>query len=212
VTTLYAGAIEYEIDGSTTTLTKHYDAGGQRVAVRNGASLNFLLNDHLGSTSIILKTNGALWGELRYSAWGETRYSNGSIVTDRQFTGQINDGDTGLYYYNARYYDPALHKFIQADTIVPDPNDPQTLNRFSYTNNNPVKYTDPTGHYVDQGEVGRGRCTAYTCATTTNPLLTDEAAVVVEKTLETVPKIYDAGVIVTRTVCEPCDMVATVYS
>jgi hypothetical protein len=70
VTTLYAGAIEYEINGSTTTLTKHYDAGGQRVAVRNGASLNYLLNDHLGSTSVILKTNGTLWGELRYSAWG----------------------------------------------------------------------------------------------------------------------------------------------
>ena len=144
MTTLYAGLVEYEIN--TSTLTKHYDAGGQRVAVRNGASLNYLLNDHLGSTSVILKTNGALWGELRYSAWGETRYSNGSIVTDRQFTGQINDGDTGLYYYNARYYDPALHKFIQADTIVPDPNDPQTLNRYSYVENNPIKYTDPTGH------------------------------------------------------------------
>jgi RHS repeat-associated protein len=149
VTTLYAGAIEYEIDGSTTTLTKYYDAGGQRVAVRNGASLNFLLNDHLGSTSIMLKTNGSLWGELRYSAWGETRYSNGNIVTDRQYTGQINDGATGLYYYNARYYDPALHKFIQADTIVPDPNDPQTLNRYSYVNNNPVRYTDPTGHEAE---------------------------------------------------------------
>ncbi len=126
------------------------------MAVRNGASLNYLLNDHLGSTSVILKTNGTLWGELRYSAWGETRYSNGTIVTDRQFTGQINDGATGLYYYNARYYDPALHRFIQADTIVPDPNDPQTLNRFSYTNNNPVRYTDPTGHYVDDG--GGGSC------------------------------------------------------
>ncbi len=117
VTTLYAGLIEYEINGSTTTLTKYYDAGGQRAAVRNGSSLNYLLNDHLGSTSVILKTNGTLWGELRYSAWGETRYSNGNIVTDRQFTGQINDGATGLYYYNACYYDPALHRFIQADTM-----------------------------------------------------------------------------------------------
>jgi RHS repeat-associated protein len=65
----------------------------------------------------MLKTNGSLWGELRYSAWGETPYSNGTIVTNRQYTGQINDGDTGLYY-NARYYNPALHHFIQADTIT----------------------------------------------------------------------------------------------
>lgn len=150
VTTLYAGLIEYEIDGSSTTLTKYYDVGGQRVAVRNGASLNFLLNDHLGSTSVMLKTNGTLWGELRYSAWGETRHASGNIVTDRQYTGQINDGDTGLYYYNARYYDPLLHKFIQADTIVPDPSNPQTLNRYAYVNNNPLKYIDPTGHETEQ--------------------------------------------------------------
>jgi len=58
------------------------------------ASLNYLLNDHLGSTSIIVKINGALWGELRYSAWGETHYSNGTIVTDGQYTEQINDGTT----------------------------------------------------------------------------------------------------------------------
>ncbi len=77
-------------------------------------------------------------------------------MTDRQFTGQVNDGATGLYYYNARYYDPTLHRFIQADTIVPDPSDPQTLNRYAYTLNNPVKYTDPTGHKVDDG--GGGGC------------------------------------------------------
>jgi RHS repeat-associated protein len=57
-------------------------------------------------------------GELRYSAWGETRYTSGTTPTDRQYTGQINDGDTRLYYYNTRYYDPALHRFIQTDTIV----------------------------------------------------------------------------------------------
>lgn len=98
-------------------------------------------------------------GELRYSAWGETRYTSGTTPTDRQYTGQINDGDTGLYYYNARYYDPALHRFIQADTIVPDPNNPQSLNRYSYTRNNPVKYTDPTGHWEEEGGGGdNGYC------------------------------------------------------
>ena len=52
-----------------------------------------------------------------------------------------------LYDYVARRYDPALARFIQPDTIVPDPGDPQALNRYSYAANNPVRYTDPSGHY-----------------------------------------------------------------
>ncbi|MGC9397236.1 MAG: RHS repeat-associated core domain-containing protein [Anaerolineae bacterium] len=57
----------------------------------------------------------------------------------------------GLYFYNARYYDPALGRFIQADTIVPSPANPQSLNRYAYTLNNPLRYTDPTGH-IEENE------------------------------------------------------------
>jgi RHS repeat-associated protein len=53
---------------------------------------------------------------------------------------------TGLYYYGARYYDPIIGRFISADTIVPSPANPQSLNRYSYCLNNPLKYVDPTGH------------------------------------------------------------------
>ncbi|MBI4294960.1 MAG: RHS repeat-associated core domain-containing protein, partial [Chloroflexi bacterium] len=66
----------------------------------------------------------------------------------QKFTGQRLDG-TGLYYYGARYYDPALARFVSADTIVPRPANPQSLNRYSYTLNNPLKYVDPTGHLVE---------------------------------------------------------------
>jgi deazaflavin-dependent oxidoreductase (nitroreductase family) len=46
----------------------------------------------------------------------------------------------------ARYYGVYLNRWIQPDTIVPEPGNPQSLNRFSYSYNNPVRYTDPTGH------------------------------------------------------------------
>jgi len=49
-------------------------------------------------------------------------------------------------YYGARYYDPALGRFVQADTIVPNPASPQDLNRYAYVRNNPLRYTDPSGH------------------------------------------------------------------
>ena len=51
-----------------------------------------------------------------------------------------------LYDYGARFYSPYLNRWIQPDTIVPDPSNPQSLNRFAYTRNNPVKYVDPSGH------------------------------------------------------------------
>jgi hypothetical protein len=51
-------------------------------------------------------------------------------------------------YYRARYYDPAIGRFISADTIVPNPENPQDLNRYAYVRNNPLKYTDPSGHCV----------------------------------------------------------------
>ncbi|GJL61394.1 MAG: hypothetical protein NPIRA04_00480 [Nitrospirales bacterium] len=49
--------------------------------------------------------------------------------------------------YEARYYDPVLGRFISADTIVPSTTDPQALNRYAYANNNPILYTDLSGHF-----------------------------------------------------------------
>jgi RHS repeat-associated protein len=70
--------------------------------------------------------------------------SQGNLGTDRLFTGQRLD-NSGLYYYGARYYDPTIGRFISADTIVPNPANPQSLNRYTYCLNNPLKYSDPTG-------------------------------------------------------------------
>ncbi len=54
--------------------------------------------------------------------------------------------DLGLIYMNARFYAPGLGRFLSADTIVPNPTNPQSLNRYSYTRNSPLNLTDPTGH------------------------------------------------------------------
>jgi len=117
-----------------------------------------LFGTGLGSTA---KTYNAATGattELRYHPWGGTRFSSGTTPTARRYTGQIEDAAIGLYpsatsgqaFYNARYYDSALGRFIQADTIVPSPANPQSLNRYAYVLNNPLRYTDPTGHMTDE--------------------------------------------------------------
>ncbi len=81
--------------------------------------------------------------------WGETRFSSGTTPTTWRFTGQREDATIGLYFYNARHLDPQLGRFTQPDTIVPEPSNPQALNRYSYTLNNPIKYRDSSGHWVE---------------------------------------------------------------
>ncbi len=106
-------------------MIKYYYAGGQRVAMRVGSNaLSYLLGDHLGSTAKTYNTATGATTELRYYPWGGTRFSSGVTPTARRFTGQIEDAAIGLYFYNARYYDPALGRFIQADTLVPSPANP----------------------------------------------------------------------------------------
>jgi len=119
VTTYYVGNYYEYVNSSTTK--KYYYAGGQRVAMRNNNTLYYLLGDHLGSTSLTANSGGSKVAELRYHPYGETRYTSGTTPTSYQFTGQRNDSSIGLYFYNARYYDPYLNRFIQADTIVLHP-------------------------------------------------------------------------------------------
>ncbi|MFZ5915972.1 MAG: RHS repeat-associated core domain-containing protein [Chloroflexota bacterium] len=81
-----------------------------------------------------------------YYPYGETRYTAGELPTDFHFTGQRNESTIGLYDYHARFYDPALGRFLSADTLVPDPANPQSLNRYSYVYNRPLVFTDSDGH------------------------------------------------------------------
>src|SRR3990172_5173743 len=77
--------------------------------------------------------------------FGESLQSQGTMPTDRLFTGQRLDG-TGLYYYGARYYGPVIGRLFSPDTVIPDLMNPQSFNRYSYVYNNPLKYVDQNGH------------------------------------------------------------------
>jgi len=107
---------------------------------------SWLLGDHLGSTSMVTDASGGMVSEVRYSAFGETRYQNGTLTTDYLYTGQRQEAEIGLYYYVARWYDPAIGRFIQADSVVPDAASALGFDRYAYVNNNPLKYVDPSGH------------------------------------------------------------------
>ncbi|HIP70586.1 MAG TPA: RHS repeat-associated core domain-containing protein [Anaerolineae bacterium] len=116
---------------------------GDPAAGNNG--LHYLYADHLGGINAIQRQNGVL-EQMQYTPFGAYRQGGRNPITDRAFTGQKENMNLGLYYYNARYYLPGLSRFLSADTIVPDKENPQALNRYSYTANNPLKFVDTTGH------------------------------------------------------------------
>jgi RHS repeat-associated protein len=86
--------------------------------------------------------------ETRYRPYGEVRTEGSAVgdLTGYGFTGQALDANTGLMYYGARWYDPVLGRWIQADTIVPDFSNPQSTNRYAYCLSNPVNRIDLSGH------------------------------------------------------------------
>ncbi len=123
--------------------------GANRIASRQDGTLSYVLTDNLGSSTVMLDTTGAITSEERYYPFGQLRDGAWSLGTNFGYTGQRRLEGTGLLDYDARMYLPAIGRFISADTIVPDYKNPQSLNRFAYTLNNPIKYNDPTGHCVD---------------------------------------------------------------
>jgi len=93
-------------------------------------------------------TSGAASSSQRYLPYGGQR-GTAEVATDRRYTGQRWQAQFGLYDYNARWYDPGLRRFVQPDSVVPEPGKPQSLNRYAYCLNNPVNSVDPTGHWLE---------------------------------------------------------------
>ena len=148
-TTAYYMGGAYEVKDSA--VKKYYSIAGMMVAMKDASGLQYLLTDHLGSTVAVTNQSGTLTSQQRYLPFGAARtIPNSPIVgTDFGYTGQRDLGDMGLMDYDARFYSQSLGRFIQPDTIIPSVAIPQTWNRYSYTQNNPTRFVDPSGHFIE---------------------------------------------------------------
>ncbi len=156
--TLYVGGYEETLTGaSNPPYIVYYMLGGKTVGLRranypvlptNTNGQYRIVNDQLGSTTLLIDTAtvpGVVQREY-YKPFGEVAFTSGSSRTDKGFTGQRLDAASGLMYYGARYYDPALSYFISPDSVVPDAKNPMDYNRYLYVHANPLRYLDPLGY------------------------------------------------------------------
>jgi RHS repeat-associated protein len=147
-TTSYYMGGAYEVKDSA--VKKYYSIAGMMVATQDASGLQYLLTDHLGSVVAVTNASGTLTSQQRYLPFGGARSIPNSPIagTDFTYTGQrmLDSGMGGIMDYKARFYSPYLNRFTQPDSIIPNPANPQTWNRFSYTINNPILYNDPDGH------------------------------------------------------------------
>jgi RHS repeat-associated protein len=132
--------------GQQTAVERYYAIGRAPIAMRNADGTYYLLTDHLGSVVSVLDGSGAQVYEQRYKPFGQPRLSTSGSPTDRGFTGQRELAQAGFADFNARWFDMSLGGFASPDSLIPDPFNPQSLNRYGYVLNNPLRYIDPTGH------------------------------------------------------------------
>jgi RHS repeat-associated protein len=125
----------------------------------NVGTLYYLFTDHLGSPNLITDASGNTVQELSFDAWGKRRdpatwqpYAvDASIppaVIDRGFTFHEHLYPFTLINMNGRAYDPLVGRFLSADPYIQAPDNPQNLNRYSYCLNNPLRYSDPSGEFI----------------------------------------------------------------
>jgi RHS repeat-associated protein len=141
---LYAGLdVLYQKNLQTGAATKYVYADGMQVTAITTSTLLFFHQDELGSTRLVTSGSSSVFSS-DYVPYGVQYGATGSSQ-EFMYTGMLYDAATGLYYDNARFYDPTTGKFLTADPAGGTPSDPQSLNDYAYARGNPLAIVDPSG-------------------------------------------------------------------
>ncbi|WP_316741008.1 RHS repeat-associated core domain-containing protein [Streptomyces sp. MK7] len=148
---LYAGATELHLRANGTTWAqRYYAAGGITAAFRSNESgtnkLTYLTGDHHGTSTLALTWDTQAYTKRYTTPFGEERGKPqyGPWPDDKGFLGKTRDANTGLTHIGAREYDPVIGQFLSVDPLL-TVDDAQSLNGYSYADNNPATLSDPSG-------------------------------------------------------------------
>ncbi|MGA2900737.1 MAG: RHS repeat-associated core domain-containing protein, partial [Candidatus Acidiferrales bacterium] len=135
--------------------------GGKRVARRDSSgNVVYYAADHLGTSRVVTNSTGAILDQSDFYPFGGERVITASSGNTYKFTGKERDSESGLDNFGARYNASTMGRFMSPDPLGGRLIDPQTLNKYSYVINNPLRYTDPTGLYVCKDDKDGSHCSS----------------------------------------------------
>ncbi len=141
--------------GATGDLKASYTYGYDLVSQQQGTQLVFHHVDGLGSTRQLTNAAGAIEDAYVYDAFGNLIEGGERFENSYLFAGEQRDSEVGLDYLRARYYNPAIGRFISVDPYEGTLSDPFSLHDYQYAHANPVVNIDPSG-YITIQELGAG--------------------------------------------------------
>ncbi len=153
--TTLSGKVMRQAWGDNNALEFVYDDSSQPFAViykhGSAAELYYYLVNAQGDVAAILDSSGTMVASYNYDAWGSCTVYNSSDaaigdLNPLRYRGYYYDAETGFYYLQSRYYDPAICRFINADGLFTDGFVGSNL--FAYCVNDPVNTVDPTGNFA----------------------------------------------------------------
>lgn len=161
----------YESDADGDPVVWYTWAGNRLVSQTRGANTYYYVYNGHGDVVSLYDSSGSLQVGYAYDEWGKPTGQSGTPVENPyRYSGYVWDEETGLYYLNARYYDPKLSRFLTQDAYDGHAWQPWMLNRYAYAGNSAVNFIDPTGHcpiMISEGD-GYGVCPSST-AVRSNP-------------------------------------------
>ncbi|MYU21839.1 polymorphic toxin-type HINT domain-containing protein [Streptomyces sp. SID8352] len=148
---LYAGSTELHLRANGTTWAQRYYAAdgitaGLRTNQTGTEKITFLTGNHHGTSSLAIERLDQQFTKRYSTPFGADRGTPqfGPWPDDKGFLGKTRDTTTGLTHIGARQYDPSIGQFISVDPVL-SPEQPESMNGYSYANNSPVSMSDPDG-------------------------------------------------------------------
>ena len=138
---------EYGADEKVRQAYTYGESGiGERVSVDKSEESSYYLYDGRNSVTGILTENANLTNSYQYDPYGNLTSGTADGVNYYGYNGESTNVKTGLQYLRARYYNAENGTFTTEDSDLGTTENPLTRNRYDYTTNNPLNYSDPTGH------------------------------------------------------------------